>query len=180
MKIITFSVIVLFLSNIVYAKSNLENSIIGNGEKIIHLKNIEYVKGKSYNYHDYDWNIDDKYRVIRKNNELIGAYNIDKSTPTGEIGVMYMTKYIKDIQLARSIIKKGKVDFSHYMLECNKEFSKQTLKRNKYTQFNEFEDDSSPIEISKNYAIYKDLELICKHTYIDNTNGIREIWKNQN
>ena len=172
-------VLVFGMAHFAYAQSNTGNSIIGNNEKIISLKHIEYIKGKGYNYHDNDWNIDDKYRVVRKNNEMIGAYSIDTSTPVGEVGVMYMTKYLKDIHLARSIIKKGKVEFTHYTIECNKEFSRNSSKRNKYTQYNEFENDASLVEITKAYAIYRDLELICKHTYIDNTNGIREIWKNQ-
>lgn len=179
LKPLILSIFVLCTVSTIYAKTNTENSIIGNDEKVIHLNNIEYIMGKGYNYHDNDWNINNKYRVIRKNNEIIGAYSIDKSTPVGEIGVMYMTKYIKDVHLARSVIKKGKVEFTHYDIECNKEFSKKSLKGNKYLQYNEFEDEIGATEINKDYAIYRDLELICKHTYIDNTNGMREIWQNK-
>lgn len=179
MKKAILTVWVFGMAHFVYAQSNTANSIIGNNEKIISLKNIEYIKGKGYNYHDNDWTIDDKYRVVRKNDEMIGAYSIDSSTPAGELGVMYMTKYLKDIRLARSIIKKGKVEFTHYTIECNKEFSGNLSKRNKYTQYNEFENDTSSAEITKDYAIYRDLELICKHTYLDHSNGIREIWKDQ-
>lgn len=65
------------------------------------------------------------------------------------------------------------------ILNVIKNFLKKSLKGNKYLQYNEFEDEIGATEINKNYAIYRDLELICKHTYIDNTNGMREIWQNK-
>ncbi|ANF82232.1 hypothetical protein A3K93_08495 [Acinetobacter sp. NCu2D-2] len=147
-----------------------------NNEKIIQLNTIEYINGKSYNYHDHVWSAD-KYRVVRKNNDIIGAYVIDSVEPNGNLGVMYMTKYLKNIQLARSVIKKGTVEYEHYYLKCQKDFTKNNNLKNEFYRNEEFtkgffSNYDEFDEITSSYALHRDLTQICKHTYRDRTNDI--------
>ena len=155
---------------------NQKNSMIGEGEKVIHSNTMGYIAGKAYNYHDHTWE-NEQYRIVRKNNEMLGAYIIDQVGGDGErLGILYMSKYLKDIQLARSIIKKDTIEYTHFYLLCNKEFKKNNQLKNKYYENENFKsaifDENMSTEITPSYAQYRDFNLICKHTYIDKTNQI--------
>ena len=157
-------------------QKNQKNSIIGEGENMIHSNSIHYIDGKAYDYHDHSWK-NEKYRIVRKNSEMLGAYVIDQVGDDGErLGIMYMSKYLKDIQLARSVIKKGQVEYTHFYLLCHKEVNQNDQLKNKYYKNENFQsaifDENGSVEITPSYAQHRDFNLICQHTYVDQTNGI--------
>ena len=92
-------------------------------------------------------------------------------------GILHLTRYNKDEQLRTHVIPKGTIQISAYFLHCNKEKNKKGENlyysygydsvNNRLMQMKAGEDGDS---------LYKnEFDLICKHTYVDRTNGIVDI-----
>ena len=152
------------------------NLIFVDGKKV-NSNNIEYIKARAYNHHDSDWTSTDDYRIFEKYDEGVNAYTITSRSPD-HIGVLYLGKFNKDVSMGKSREKKkGTVHISAYFLHCDKEMYKNPNLTNKYYYYMH---DSiigtmqAEIEPESDY-LTKPLDLICKHTYTDHTNGSVEI-----
>ena len=152
------------------------NLIFVDGKKV-NSNNIEYIKARAYNHHDSDWTSTDDYRIFEKYDEGVNAYTITSRSPD-HIGVLYLGKFNKDVSMGKSgVRKKGTVHISAYFLHCDKEMCKNPNLTNKYYYYMH---DSiigtmqAEIEPESDY-LTKPLDLICKHTYTDHTNGSVEI-----
>ncbi|MFW1753115.1 hypothetical protein [Acinetobacter wanghuae] len=116
--------------------------------------------------------------MVRKTPEVIGAYIVERgASQHGHLQVVYMTQYLQNIELARSVIKKGSVEYTHYYLNCRGDFHNNTQLSNQYFESQEvsngiFEYDAEYNEITPVYAMYRDLTQICKHRYPDHHNAI--------
>lgn len=157
-------------SNVVKTKNNV---ILKNGKKVP-TDNIQYIKAKAYDHHD--WTSTDNYRVISKNLDTEDAYAIS-IVNSDYLGILHLTRYNKDEQLRTHVIPKGTIQISAYFLHCNKEKNKKGENlyysygydsvNNRLMQMKAGEDGDS---------LYKnEFDLICKHTYVDRTNGIVDI-----
>lgn len=156
---------------------HIQNTIIGDAEEVITMNKIEYITGKPYHFQN-DSGATDQYRVVRKTPDLIGAYIVERvASQPGHLQVVYMTQYLRNIELARSVIKKGTVEYSHYYLNCQRDFHNNAQLNNQYFESQEvsngiFEYDAEYNEITPVYATYRDLTQICKHRYPDQHNAI--------
>jgi hypothetical protein len=159
-------------SKVVKAKHNV---ILKNGNKIS-TDNIQYIKAKAYDHEGHDWSTTDDYRVISKSVDTESAYAISTVNPD-YLGILLLTKYNKAVQLNTHVIPKGTVQIEAHFLHCNKEKNKKG--ENSYYTYSYDEVRNKVIQMKDGEygdPIYKnELDLICKHTYVDRTNGIVDI-----
>lgn len=159
------------LSKVEQVKTNV---IYDHGKKI-NTNKIEYIEARSYNHHDSDWTSIDHYRIYEKYDEGVNAYAFTSVSPD-YLGVLTLGKYNQDVHLRTHTLKKGTVEISPYFLVCNKEREKNPNLRNRYfyyiKNFRKNDDSTTLAEVtSDSNFIREKLDLICKHTYTDKTNG---------
>lgn len=159
-------------SKVVKTKNNV---ILKNGKKVS-TDNIQYIKAKAYDHHDHDWTTTDNYRVISKNIDTEDAYAIS-IVNADYLGILHLTRYNKAEQLRTHVIPKGTVQINTYFLHCNNEKNKKG--GNSYYSYSYDEVNDRLIQMKEGEygdSFYKnEFDLICKHTYVDRTNGIDDI-----
>lgn len=156
-------------------ESATTNIIYSYGKKL-DSKKIEYIKARSYNHHDNDWTSIDDYRIYEKYDEGLNAYTIT-SMSSDSLGVLTLSKYNQDVPLSHKLLKKGTVQISAYFLHCEREKLKNSKLKNRYFYYTEYQPGNlTRVEVAEDADyIRKGLDLICKHTYTDKTNGPTEI-----
>lgn len=159
-------------SKVVKAKNNV---ILKNGKKVS-TDNIQYIKAKAYDHQDHDWTTTDNYRVVSKGLDIESAYAISVVN-SDYLGILHLTRYNKAEQLNTHVIPKGTIQISPYFLHCNKEKNKKG--ENLYYSYSYDEFNNKLIQMKEGEygdSFYKnEFDLICKHTYVDRTNGIVDI-----
>jgi hypothetical protein len=159
-------------SKVVKAKHNV---ILKNGNKIS-TDNIQYIKAKAYDHEGHDWSTTDDYRVISKSVDTESAYAISVVN-SDYLGILHLTRYNKAEQLNTHVIPKGTIQISPYFLHCNKEKNKKV--ENSYYSYSYDEVNDKLMQMKEGEygdSFYKnEFDLICKHTYVDRTNGIVDI-----
>lgn len=156
-------------------ESAITNIIYSYGKKL-DSKKIEYIKARSYNHHDSDWSSVEDYRIYEKYDEGLNAYTIT-SMSTDSLGVLTLSKYNQDVPLSHKLLKKGTVQISAYFLHCEKEKLKNSKLKNRYFYYTEYQTGNlTRVEVNEDADYIRNgLDLICKHTYSDKTNGPTEV-----
>lgn len=166
-----------------HVKNNVKNSTISNG-KTISTNKIEYIKENIYN--GESWLDYANYRVYGKDvspdMSLLNAYTIFSLNPE-RMFVLTLQKVTKGgleqgpEHRGNLTLKKGDVYIQPYFLYCNKEIHKNNKLKNKYVlyYFDGVLGNMSPLNMTEEPSTKKQLDLICKHTYIDRTNGLLDI-----
>ncbi len=148
------------------------NLMIINGKKLNSTK-IEYIKAKTYDHHEHGFYGIDDYRIFEKFKEGINAYTIHRYTDE-IISIHELSRFNQNVQMAQVVRPKGYTYITSYELNCKKERLRNPSLTNEYYFANKnLNGQLELVKLDNNNDSYitKNLDLVCKHTYIDKTNG---------
>lgn len=157
------------ISKVKQVKTNL---MIVNGKKSDSTK-IEYIKAKAYDYHEHGFDRIDDYRIFEKYKEGVNAYVIHGYTDE-IISVHELSRFNQNVQMAQVVRPKGFTYIASYELNCKKErLKKPNLTNEYYYSTKNLNGQFELVKLDNNNDSYitKNLDLFCKHTYTDKTNG---------